>query len=280
MVLAIDAVCNLWTKEINRTRPKVLDDQVRHFWQSYAKIDRQLYEGETVEGILRRMDRAGIEKGFLIAPALGIWNVPYEKIAQAVGKYPDRFHGLAGINPEERMDGVRKLERGVREYGFIGAHVCPHWFKTPPNDRIYYPFYAKCVELDIPIEIQIGHSAQTYLPTVAHPMTLDDIAIYFPELKIIGIHIGWPWVDQAIAVALKHPNVYLGSDAHAPKYWDPKFVHFLNTRGKDKVIFGTDFPVIDFERAKREIDEIEFRKGVKEKFLRENAIRVFKLNES
>jgi len=98
MVLAIDAVCNLWTKEINRTRPKVLDDQVRHFWQSYAKIDRQLYEGETVEGILRRMDRAGIEKGFLIAPALGIWNVPYEKIAQAVGKYPDRFHGLAGSN--------------------------------------------------------------------------------------------------------------------------------------------------------------------------------------
>ena len=110
-------------------------------------------------------------------------------------------------------------------------------------------------------------------------MTLDDVAIYFPELKIVGIHIGWPWVEQALAVALKHPNVYLGSDAHAPKYWDPKFVHFLKTRGKNKVIFGTDFPIIGFERAMTEIQQHGFSEEIQQKFLRENVIRIFQLDE-
>ena len=277
MIPAIDTVCNLWTSEINQTRPQKLHDQVGYFWRSYAKVSDDLYQGETVDKILARMDEAGIEQAFLIATDLGIWRIPYEKVQEAVAQHPDRFKALAGINPEEGMPGVRRLEEAVKERGFIGAHVYPHWFKTPPNDRIYYPFYAKCVELDIPIEIQIGHSAQTYLPSVAHPMTLDDVAIYFPELKIVGIHIGWPWVEQAIAVALKHPNVYLGTDAHAPKYWDEKFIHFLRTRGKNKVIFGTDYPIIDFMRSRREIEAHGFSPEVQQKLLRENASRVFKL---
>ena len=279
MIHAIDAVCNLWTKEINETRPQLLHDQVKYFWESYAKVSSKDYQGGTVADILSIMDKAGIQKAFLIAADLGIWRIPYKKIQETVAEYPERFYALAGINPEEGMKGVRRLEKAVKEMGFKGAHVYPHWFKTPPNDRIYYPFYAKCVELDIPIEIQIGHSAQTFLPSVAHPMTLDDIAIYFPELKIVGIHIGWPWVEQALAVALKHPNVYLGSDAHAPKYWDPKFVHFLKTRGKDKVIFGTDFPIISFERAMTEIQQYNLSEEIQQKFLRDNAIRIFQLDE-
>ncbi len=280
MIPAIDAVCNLWTREINQTRPQALEDQVRYFWRSYAKVSDDLYQGETVEKILAKMDGARIERAFMIAAELGIWRVPYEKIQEAVSEHPDRFYGLAGINPEEGMPGVRRLEKAVKEYGFIGAHVYPHWFKTPPNDRIYYPFYAKCVELDVPIEIQIGHAAQTYLPSVAHPMTLDDVAIYFPELKIIGIHIGWPWVEHALAVALKHPNVHLCCDAHAPKYWDEKFIRFIKTRGRNKVIFGTDYPIIDFKRARDEIEALGFSPEVQNKFFRENATRVFKLPET
>jgi hypothetical protein len=224
-----------------------------------------------------RMERAGIDKAFMIAPALGIWNVPYETIDQAVRKYPDKFYGLAGINPEDRMKGVYELERAIKELGFVGAHLYPHWFKTPPNDKIYYPFYAKCAELGIPIEIQIGHCAQTHLPTVAHPMTLDEIAIYFPELKIVGIHIGWPWVTQAIAVALKHPNVYIGCDAHSPKYWTEEFIHFVKTRGKHKVIFGTDFPILDLERTVKELLDLHLPEEVFNKITRENAVRVFNL---
>ena len=234
MIHAIDAVCNLWTKEINETRPQLLHDQVKYFWESYAKVSSEDYQGGTVADILSMMDRAGIQKAFLIAADLGMWRITYEKIHETVAEYPDRFYALAGINPEEGMKGVRRLEKAVKEMGFKGAHVYPHWFKTPPNDRIYYPFYAKC---------------------------------------------GWPWVEQALAVALKHPNVYLGSDAHAPKYWDPKFVHFLKTRGKNKVIFGTDFPIIGFERAMTEIQQHGFSEEIQQKFLRENVIRIFQLDE-
>jgi predicted TIM-barrel fold metal-dependent hydrolase len=175
---------------------------------------------------------------------------------------------------------VAHLERAVRELGFVGAHLYPHWYGNPPDHRIYYPFYAKCAELGVPIEIQVGHSAQHFLPTVAKPMLLDRVAIDFPELTIIGIHIGYPWVEEMISVTWKHPNVYVGCDAHAPKYWDPSFVRFIGSRrGQDKVLFGTDWPVIDFERAVREIHELSFKDEVLEKLFWSNAVRVFRLED-
>jgi len=273
----LDAVCNLWTPEIYNTRPTALNETLNYFYSSYIRINQDRREGMTTEEILERMEKAGIEKALLIAPALGIWNVPYATIHDAVKHYPDKFFGLAGINPEDKMKGVYQLEFAVKELGFVGAHLYPHWFKTPPNDKIYYPFYAKCTELNIPIEIQIGHCAQTHLPTVAPPMTLDEIAIYFPDLKIIGIHIGWPWVTEAIAVSLKHPNVYIGSDAHSPKYWTEEFKHFVKNRGKNKVIFGSDFPILDFERTVTELADLHLPEEVFNKITWENAARVFNL---
>ncbi|CAN5840119.1 amidohydrolase family protein [soil metagenome] len=275
MISAIDAVVNLWTAEIVQGLPEHMATFYEHMGigPKYSKI------GVTIEEQLQLMDEAGIEKGILMAMSLGEYDVPYEVIHQVVQAHPERFYAMAGINPLSGMKGVRKLEHAVKEYGFIGAHVYPHWFRTPPNDKIYYPFYAKCCELDIPIQIQIGHSAQTLIPTVAHPILLDEVAIYFPELRIIGIHIGWPWVEEAIAVAWKHPNVYLGSDAHAPKYWKPEFIHYLRTRGQDKVIFGTDWPIIDFARSRTEISHLNLTSEVEKKLFRENVIRVYKLSD-
>lgn len=278
MEKAIDIVVNLWTREVTQQYPAALDD----FWRAVNIYD-ETKRGIPVEEMIRRMDEAGIERGMLIATTGGrpgsdiFFEKPYTTVARVIEQYPNRFYGIMGINPSSIMEGLRKLERAVREYGFIGAHLYPHWFGRAPNDKIYYPFYAKCVELGIPIEIQVGHSAQAFLPSVARPMTIDEIAIDFPELKIIGIHIGYPWVEEMIAVAWKHPNVFIGSDAHAPKYWDRSFVHFINTRGQDKVLFGTDFPVVDFVRARREIEELDLREGPKRKLLRENAVRVFGL---
>ncbi|MFH4324601.1 amidohydrolase family protein, partial [Acinetobacter baumannii] len=150
-----------------------------------------------------------IEKGLLVATTGGeigssiFFEKPAELIAEVVAQHPQRFKGVIGINPSRIMMWLGKLERAVRELGFVGAHLYPHWFKRRPDHRIYYPFYAKCAELGVPIQIQVGHSAQRFLPTVAHPMTLDRIAIDFPELKIIGIHIGYPWTEAMISVAWK-----------------------------------------------------------------------------
>jgi len=275
MVNVIDAVVNLWTPEIVKTRAPVREKLL--YWEHIMQVGDEWGTGVPLNEMILKMDEAGIDKAFLIATDIAVWEIPHEKVAEQVEKFPDRFYGLAGINPLAKMKGVRKLERAVKEYGFIGAHVYPHWYGLPPNDKAYYPFYAKCVELDIPIEIQIGHSAQTHLKTVAFPITLDEVAIDFPELSIIGIHTGWPWIEEAIAVAWKHPNVFLGCDAHAPKYWDPRFVRFINTRGQDKVIYGSDWPVISFDRMMREIEAHNFKEEAKAKLLRDNALRVFKL---
>ena len=276
MIKAIDAVVNLWTPEVVRGLPK----HMATFWK-HMGIERKYSEiGVSVKELVASMKAADIEKGIMMAMSLGEFDVEYEVVRDVVQEYPDIFYAIAGINPFTGMKGVRKLERAVKEYGFIGAHLYPHWFRTPPNDKIYYPFYAKCCELDVPIQIQIGHSAQTSVPTVARPILLDEVSIYFPELKLIGIHIGWPWVEEAIAVAWKHPNVYLGSDAHSPKYWKPEFVQYLKTRGQDKVIFGTDWPILHFKRTREEIDALEFSEEVQRKFLRENVVRVYKLKHT
>lgn len=282
-VKAIDTVVNIWTPEALAGRP----DRTG-FYTEKMRVNAQTFAGVTLKEMLERMDRAGIEKSFLIAAKVGqlghpaCYHVPYNLVADAVQAYPDRFYGLAGLDPTEGMSGVRELERSVREYGFIGAHFYPHWFELAPDHARWYPFYAKCVELDVPVQLQVGQS-MVYDPryprrSVGRPIALDAVACDFPELKIVGIHVGIPWTDEMIAMAWKHANVYIGSDAHSPKYWPASFVHFIKSFGKDKVIFGTDFPVLDFERTIREIDALGFSDEVRAKFLRDNAIKLYKLD--
>ena len=241
----------------------------------------------SLKEMLNRMDDADIEISFLIANKNGQLglpsssHLPYEVVADAIKKHPDRFKGLAGIDPTEGMKGVRSLERSISELGFIGAHFYPHWFDMPPNHARVYPFYAKCVELDIPIQMQVGQSLvynpERRLRSVGRPIYLDDIACDFPELKLIGIHIGIPWTDEMIAMAWKHENVFIGSDAHSPKYWPPQFINYINTYGKKKVMFGTDFPVLGFEKTRKQIDELNLRNDAAELFFRENAIKLYNL---
>ena len=283
-ILAIDAVVNLWTTEAHAIRP-----QRDAFFGGKMKVKDNTLHGVSLEEKLRRMDAAGIERAFLIATKVGplmhkaSYHIPYAMVVEAVKRYPDRFYGLAGLDPTEGMDGVRQLEQAVREYGFIGAHFYPHWFELAPDHARWYPFYAKCVELDIPVQLQVGQS-MIYDPahrlrSVGRPITLDAVACDFPELKLIGIHVGIPWTEEMIAMAWKHPNVYIGTDAHAPAYWPPAFLQYINTFGQDKVIFGTDFPVLDFEKTRQQIEALQLRPIPKRKMLRDNVLRVYGLDE-
>jgi uncharacterized protein len=282
-IAAIDAVVNIQTAEALSHRPP----DRREFYVEKLGIDEGTFNGITLEDMLTRMDEAGIEKAFLIAPKIGrqglpaAYHLPYQVVLNAVNAHPDRFYGLAGIDPFEGMDGVRKLEHAVTELGFIGAHVYPHWFELAPDHAKYYPFYAKCVELGVPIQMQVGqslvYSQNSPMRSVGQPITLDAVACDFPELKLIGIHIGIPWHDEMIAMAWKHANVYMGCDAHAPKHWPESVVQYINSYGQDKVIFGTDFPVIDFGRAMSDIAGHGFKPEVLAKLLRHNVERVYGL---
>lgn len=282
---AIDAVVNILTKEALAHRP----DDRKEFFVDKIGVDQDTYSGVSHENMLRRMDEAGIEKAFLIAAKSGPFGhpasqrIPYSIVADAVKEHPDRFYGLAGLDPTEGMDQVRELQHAIEDLGFIGAHSYPHWFETPPDHARYYPLYAKCVELDVPIQLQVGQSlvyTKSYpRRSVGQPITLDSVACDFPELKLIGIHVGIPWTDEMIAMAWKHENIYIGCDAHSPKYWPPSFLKYVNSYGQDKVIFGTDFPVLGFERTMQEIDDLELKPVVLQKLLRDNARRIYKLSD-
>lgn len=282
-ILAIDTVVNPHTPEIVRMRP----DWSGAFHQRKFGRDDSVLEGYSYDEMLRMMDAAGIERAFLVAHKTGTlglpgsWHLPYDMIAEAVRHHPDRFCGLAGIDPTQGMAGVRALEHAVTELGFIGAHAYPHWFELPPNHARWYPFYAKCVELDVPFLTQVGQSLvydpNRPLESVGRPITLDPVACHFPELKLVGIHVGIPWADEMIAMAWKHENVFIIADAHAPKYWPDSFVRFIDSYGRHKVMFGTDFPVLTFERYRREVDGLNLRPEARRLFLRDNAIRVFGL---
>jgi uncharacterized protein len=113
-------------------------------------------------------------------------------------------------------------------------------------------------------------------PSVARPILLDQVAIDFPDLVLIGIHIGVPWSDKMLAMCWKHANVYTAGDAYAPRHWPKSFVHYANTYGARKVLFGTDWPVIDPERAVREVQDLQMRPGSLHLMMRANALRIFR----
>lgn len=278
----IDIVCNLYDPVAVRKGQTGIDDSFKR----QVRMDRRLWGGVPVSEYLRKMDRAGIERSLLIAVRAGDLNVagsfelPYDRVHKVCNKYPDRFSGLAGVDPFRGMQGLRDLQHAVLDLGFVGAHLYPHWFGLAPDHAKYYPYYAKCAELDIPIMMQVGHnlvySHERRLPSVGRPITLDQVAIDFPELPLIGIHLGIPWTDEAISMAWKHPNIYLAGDAYAPKHWPKAFVHYANTYGSHKVMFGTDWPVIDPERAVAEIAALGLRPQSHRAMMRDNAFAVFR----
>jgi predicted TIM-barrel fold metal-dependent hydrolase len=283
---AIDIVCNLFTPDEVRNGLTGLDDD----FKSQVRMSAEMRAGVPIDAYLNKMDAAGIQRSLLIAVRCGDLNVkgsfeiPYSRVAEVCAGSPDRFSGLAGVDPFRGMQGLRDLEYAVKHLGFVGAHLYPHWFGLAPDDAKYYPYYAKCCELDIPIMMQVGqnliYSRTRRLPSVGRPICLDKIAIDFPELKLLGIHIGVPWTDEMIAMAWKHENVFIGVDAYAPKHWPEQIVRYLNSYGREKVLFGTDWPVIDPERAVREIEAMQLRPETIRALMRENALKVFRLPES
>jgi len=283
MAGAIDIVCNLYTPDEVRNGQTGIDDT----FKTQIRMSDAMREGVTIADYLEKMDRAGVERSLLIAvrcgdlAVRGSFEIPYARVAEICAQHPARFSGLAGVDPFRGMQGLRDLESAVRDYGFVGAHLYPHWFGLAPDHAKYYPYYAKCCELDIPIMMQVGqnliYSRERRLPSVGRPICLDQVAIDFPELRLLGIHIGVPWTDEIMAMAWKHENVFIGVDAYAPKHWPKALVHYLNSYGREKVLFGKDWPVIDPERSVREIDDLKLRPETMAALMRDNALRVFKL---
>ncbi|MEO1202004.1 MAG: amidohydrolase family protein [Pseudomonadota bacterium] len=277
----IDIVCNPFTPFVASEGLLGVDQA----FMAQIRMPEAVRGGVEIEDYLHKMDRAGIQRSLLIAHRCGdlrvggSFEIPYEYVRDICARYPDRFSGLAGIDPTRGMEQLRQLEIAINDFDFVGAHWYPHWFGLRPDAPQIYPAYAKCCELGIPIMLQVGqnliYSRQRKLATVAQPIMLDRVAIDFPDLVLIGIHIGVPWTDEMISMCWKHENVYAAGDAYAPKHWPAAFVHYAKTYGREKILFGSDWPAIDPERAVDEIRDLGLGDEAHGLLMRQNALRVF-----
>ena len=199
-------------------------------------------------------------------------------VAALVQSAPDRLVGVASVDLHRPMDAVRELRRCVRELGFKGLRMLPWLWRLPPNDRRYYPLYAECVELGIPFCLQVGHAGPLYPSEPGRPIPyLDEVALDFPELTIVGGHIGYPWTTEMIALATKYPNVYIDTSAYKPSRYPTELVDYMRRHGRRKVLFGSNFPMIPPLDCLEQVDGLGLSDEARGLFLGGNAARVFGL---
>jgi len=229
------------------------------------------------------MDEAGVSKICLSAwyrPGKAIFS--NEEVAAFTRAFPERIIGILGVDLLDPVGAVREIDKYVKQEGFKGIRVVPWLWGLPPNDKHYWPLYVKCIELDIPFLTQVGHTGPLCPSEVGRPVPyVDEIALKFPTLKIICGHIGFPWTQEMIGVAWKHPNVFIDTSAYLPKYYPPELIQFANTIGRKKVMFGTNFPQLRWDACVSSANQhLKLREEVKADFFGGNAERVLKLNES
>lgn len=226
------------------------------------------------ELVIPEMDRHGIERA-MIGVGKG------EPLAlDALERFPERFFASYDIDPNLGMDGVRLLEQAHQDWGikaatFFASGCHP---QVPINDKKAYPFYAKCVELGIPIFVNAGIPGPRFPYAAQHVGLLDEVCYDFPELTIVTRHGCEPWADLAVKLMLKWPNLYYSTSAFAPRYYPDAIVEYANTRGQDKVLYAGYFPMgLSLDRIFGELPGVPFSAEVWPKFLRENAMKVLDL---
>ncbi|WP_199863519.1 MULTISPECIES: amidohydrolase family protein [unclassified Streptomyces] len=214
--------------------------------------------------------------------ATGTPPVPNEEIAEAALANPDVIIPFAGVDPYKGKAAVRQIRRLVEEFGVKGFKFHPNIQAFHPNDRMAYPLYEAIEEAGA---IAVFHTGQTGIGAGApggggirlkysNPMDVDDVAADFPGMRIVLAHPSFPWQDEALAVATHKPQVYIDLSGWSPKYFPPQLVRYANSLLKDKVLFGSDFPLLAPDRWLADFAELPIKDEVRPKILKENAARL------
>jgi uncharacterized protein len=234
-----------------------------------------------VAATIAAMDEAGVDLGLVAA-----WWGPHgalidnDEVAAVVRAAPRRLRGVASVDLTRPMDAIRELRRCVRDLGFVALRIVPWLWGLPPDDRRYYPLYAECIALDVPFCLQVGHTGPLLTSEPGRPIPyLENVALEFPDLKIVGGHIGAPWTQEIISLATKFPNLYVDTSAYKATRYPADFVEFMRGRGAKKVMFGTNYPMLTASACLEGLESLGLDDDAKALFLSGNARRVFKLDQ-
>jgi predicted TIM-barrel fold metal-dependent hydrolase len=211
-----------------------------------------------------------------------------EEIADAAAEHPDVLIPFASIDPAKGRAGARTFRRLIEERGVRGIKLHPSLQDFAPNDRSAYPLLEVAAEHGVPA---LFHTGQTGIGAgmpggggirlaLSNPMLLDDVAVDLPDLTIIMAHPSFPWQDEALAVATHKPNVYIDLSGWSPKYFPPQLVRYANSLLQDKVLFGSDYPVITPDRWRDDFAKLEIKPHIRPKILKDNAVRALGLGST
>ncbi|WP_262695958.1 amidohydrolase family protein [Kordiimonas aquimaris] len=234
----------------------------------------------TVETTLAEMDAAGVDITLLSA-----WHGPNgslisnEEVSNYIDAAPERFRGLATVDLTNPMQAVRDIRRWVDGKKFVGVRVVPWLWDLPPNHRLYYPVYAACIEANVPFCTQVGHTGPLKRSETGRPIPyLEDVLLDFPELVVVGGHVGFPWVDELVSLTVKFPNFYLDTSAYALHRLPSNFVDYMKGPGRNRVMFGTNWPMLSPSLCLKGLAELGLDKEDEAGFLYRNATKIFDLD--
>jgi predicted TIM-barrel fold metal-dependent hydrolase len=237
----------------------------------YFKGPKSMFEPADMSALLDEMDANGVTKAVLM-DNLATPSVTARKFVQA---RPDRFVlAMGGLNLLRPVPALRDLSAVVKDLPVVYAVVGPSFWgdgQYPPSDAVYYPLYAKCAELDLPLCINTGIPGPPIPGEVQNPIHLDRVCVRFPELRLCMIHGADPWWDVAIRMLIKYRNLRLMTSAWSPKRLPGALLHYMRTRGADKIIFASDWPVLRMNRVVPEALALDLPPEVMDKYLYRNA---------
>ena len=263
---AIDCWVNVNMSDLGR--PAYLEQVAKN----YFKQGEDFFRDYSVEEVVKTMDELGVEKAILTTDPTR----PQDHVLSFVDAHPDRFFLGAQVDPRRGMKALRAIESFQREQpNLVLVRITPFMIDLPPNHAVYFPVYAKCIDLDLPVTINTGIPGPPAPGECQHPMHLDKVCLHFPELKLVMAHGADPWWNEACRLMIKYRNLFMMTSAYLPKYFPPELIHFMNTRGQGKVMWASDHPAIQMDRCLKEAHQLDLREGVLEKYLYGNAERVF-----
>src|SRR5512139_4077955 len=217
--------------------------------EDYFKADASFLKSPELPELLDTMDRNGVERAILLCK---LGQEDHRAVRYAAAR-PDRFAlGVGGLDLLRPMDTLRRLQSFVKDHPVAYTCIGPSFWGDgmyPPSDAVYYPLYTKCCELNLPLCVNTGIPGPPLPGEAQNPMHLDRVCIRFPELHLCMIHGADPWWDVAIRLMLKYANLRLMTSAWAPKRLPESLLHFMRTRGKDRIIFASDSPALSMERT-------------------------------